>query len=515
MILLRSGLALLSVLSSGWLPIPGAAIAQEEPPGSTAPDGAEEAVDEAAPVVSGALPEGELGAALGPILQASAVRRSTFGVQVVDVRTGEEVFSVQPDRPLLPASTTKLVTSAAALDVLGPSYTFTTDVFVDGPISGGVLDGNLYIQGHADPTLMAEKLWRILKDVRNDGVDRVRGNLIFDESFFDEDYLIPGWDNEDDLSRGVTYFPPVGALASDFGAVTLIVRPGAEAGAKAVVEPATAAPGYVVVDNDLVTAREGTRNRISFVRRVKSDRIEYAVSGTIALDSDTKQYRHTYRDPTAYTMAVVRGLLAEVGITIDGALQRGEVPSTGARRIHRLYSPPLASVLSDTNKYSSNYMAEMVLRTLGAEKGGKGTTEEGVRVVGAYLDRIGVPRSDWTIRNGSGLSRETRIAPSVLTAVLLDMAHNRRVGPEFASSLSIAGKDGTLTSRMEDIAGRVRGKTGTLGGVHCLAGFAEGPAEGMYAFAFFVNDIRGSVDSVKAVQDDFLRELVESEEGGR
>jgi len=503
----RLSLVLLVGLCLGQSPFQINAIAQEEPPGTMV----DEVIDE--PVSTGPVEtSGSLESVLAPVLQASAARRATLGLQVVDVATGEEMFAVNPDRPLLPASTTKLVTAATALDALGPSYTFTTDVYVDGPVSGGVLDGSLYLQGHADPTLMAEKLWRLLKDIRNDGIDRIRGNIIFDESFFDEGYLIPHWDNADDLARGVTYFPPVGALASDFGTVTLTVRPGAEVGDKAIVAPSTPAPGYVTVKNAITTAREGTRSRISFDRRVADDQITYELSGTLAIDAEARQYRHTYRDPTAYTMAVVRGLLDELHITVDGALQRGEVPATGARRIYRLYSPPLSSVLADTNKYSSNFMAEMVLRTLGAEKGGRGTTEEGVRVVEAYLNRIGVPRGDWTIRNGSGLSRETKIAPSVLTAVLLDMAHNRAVGPEFMASLSIAGKDGTLTSRMEDIAGQVRAKTGTLGGVHCLAGYAEGPHGGLYAFSFLVNNIGGSVDAVKAVQDSFLTELIEAQD---
>jgi D-alanyl-D-alanine carboxypeptidase/D-alanyl-D-alanine-endopeptidase (penicillin-binding protein 4) len=499
---------LLTALLAGWMlawtPPAGDARAEDAPKGDEDP-----AAVPGAPPSDAELLQGPMYAALSPVLQASALRRATVGVQVVRVRDGEEVFAVGADRPLLPASTTKLVTSAAALDALGPSYTFTTDVYVDGPISGGVLDGNLYLQGHADPTLVAEKLWRLIKDVRNDGVDRIRGDVIFDESFFDEDYVIPGWDNREDMERGVTYFPPVGALASDFGAVTLVVRPGSEVGLPAVVEPATAAPGYIVVENTLVTAKAGSRNRVSVDRDVKDDRVVYKVSGTIALDASAQQHRRTIGDPTAYTMAVVRGLLEDVGVAVDGVLRRGQVPAEGARQLHRLYSPPLASVLMDTNKYSSNFMAEMVLRTLGAERAGAGTTDKGVTVLQAYLDRIGVPRTDYRIRNGSGLSRETEIAPSVLTAVLLDMAGNPRVAPEFIASLAIAGQDGTLSSRLEDLAGRIRGKTGTLGGVHCLAGYAEGDDGDLYAYAFLVNDVAGSIDAVKAVQDDFLRDLVD------
>jgi D-alanyl-D-alanine carboxypeptidase/D-alanyl-D-alanine-endopeptidase (penicillin-binding protein 4) len=489
--------------------------AEEAPPSEGLPPDAQEGPDTPPPPLP-ELPEGPPGidvvgpfqAMLQPVLQEAALRRTTVGIQVTRVSSGEEVFSWQPDRALLPASTTKLVTSAAALDALGPSYAFSTDVLVDGPIVGGVLQGNLYLRGHADPTLVAEKIWRLLKDVHQDGVDRITGDIVLDDSFFDEGWIIPGWNNQEDLDRGVTYFPPVGALASDFGAITLVVRPGAEPGQPAVAEVATDAPGYVTIVNEAVTARSDSRTRISVERRVRDDAVTFKVSGTIALNASSQRHRRTMSDPTAYTMAVVRGLLDDVGIQLLGSLRKGVTPN-GARSIHKLYSPPLSSVLMDTNKYSSNFMAEMVLRTLGAEKHGAGTTANGVRAVTDYLDEIGVPRSDYAIRNGSGLSRETHIAPSVLTAVLLDMAHNPIAGPEFIASLAIGGRDGTLVSRMDDLVGRVRAKTGTLGGVHCLAGYVEGDDHELYAFVFFVNDVRGSIDAVKAVQDDFLSDLAE------
>jgi D-alanyl-D-alanine carboxypeptidase/D-alanyl-D-alanine-endopeptidase (penicillin-binding protein 4) len=251
---------------------------------------------------------------------------------------------------------------------------------------------------------------------------------------------------------------------------------------------------------------------VSIERRVAEDHITFEIEGTLAIDASPRRDRRTVVDPTAYTMAMFSAILEEVDIQVSGTTHEGEVPQTGARRIHRLYSPPLASVLMDTNKYSSNFMAEMVLRTMGAEIHGRGTTEAGLDVLRAYLTRIGVPATDYVIRNGSGLSRETRIAPSVLTAVLIDMAHDAKVGSEFIASLSIAGKDGTLGSRLTDVAGLIRGKTGTLGGVHCLAGYAMGSDGEIYAYAFLVNDLRGSLDAVKALQDDFLREIVAADE---
>ena len=459
---------------------------------------------------SSAVATAEIRDALQPTLASVALSRASVAVQVVRVSDGVEVLGVDADVPMLPASTTKLVTAAAALDALGPSFTFTTDVYVDGPIVGGVLKGNLYLRGGADPTLTSERLWRIARDIKLEGISSVEGDVVYDESYFTEGYRIPAWDATEDFERGVTYAAPIGALASDFGAVTLVVRPGAEVGAAAVVELGAPAKGYIRVTNRAVTARDGSRSRITIERTVHSDHIQYTIEGTLARDASPRRDRRTVADPTALTMAVFGNVLEEVGVAVRGAARRGGVPEKGARRVHRLYSPPLSSVLADTNKYSSNFMAEMVLRTMGAELRGAGSTDAGIDVVRAYLDRLGVAPSDYVIRNGSGLSRETRMSPGVLTAVLLHMATDRRVGAEFVASLSIAGRDGTLGTRMSEVAGLVRGKTGTLSGVHCVAGYAYGADGEMYAYAFLVNDVRGSLDAVKAIQDDFLRELVEA-----
>lgn len=449
----------------------------------------------------------ELRAALQPSLEAAALARATVGVQVVRVADGLEVLGASADAPLLPASTTKLLTSAAALDVLGPSFNFTTDVYVDGPVEGGVLDGDLYVVPHADPTLTSERLWRLIRDVRLEGIARVDGDVIVDASYFDEGHLIPAWDNRDDLERGVTYFAPIGAAASDFGAVSVVTLPGAKEGDAADVQLGAPSRGYITVVNNAVTGRDGSRSRIAVEREVTANGLTLTVSGTIARDASPRSQRLTVGDPDAYTAAQVDQQLRDAGIKVTGSVHLGALPASGARRVHRMYSPPLSSVLMDTNKFSSNFMAEMVLRTLGAEVHGRGATDTGLEVVRAYLDRIGVPSTDYVIRNGSGLSRETRIPPSVLTAVLLDMAHDDVVGHEFVSTLSIAGKDGTLGGRMRDLAGVVRGKTGTLAGVHGLAGYVSGADGTLYAFAFLVNDVGSNLDAVKAAQDAFLRTL--------
>lgn len=443
-----------------------------------------------------------------PILSSSAMRRVKYGVQVVDVATGEEVFAKGAEQRLVPASTMKLITAATALSTLGPSYAFTTDVYTVGELDNGVLEGDLYIRGTGDPTMTVERLWRLLRDVRIDGVERIQGDVILDDSWFVGPTQIPGWDKKEDLEDGPSYFPQVGALQLEFGALVLVVRPGGEPGKAARVSLETAAGNYVAIDNGVSTGSTRARTRLNIERDVSRSSVRFTVDGTIRAGHDTIRYRRAVPHPSQFFRGVTEDLLQTGGPNLTGQVRLGTLPAEDAVRVRRIYSPPLASILMDANKYSSNFMAETVLRAVGAEERGEGSYDAGLSVVREYLTRIGVPRSDFIVQNGSGLSRETRMTPSVLTAVLLDMASNPQVGAEFAGSMSIAGVDGTLSRRLTEVPGQMRGKTGTLNGVHALAGFVDTDEGRRLAYAFLVNDVPGSLYPVKGVQDDFLRRLM-------
>lgn len=450
--------------------------------------------------------EDALEALLAPIMERQGLLTATVGVEVVRVSDGEVVFERGATRALLPASTMKVVTAAAALRALGPSFTFRTDVLTTGEVKAGTLEGDLVLVGRGDPTLVHERLWKLLSDVRQDGIQRISGDLIVDDTYFVGDPLIPGWDSKHDLETGPSYFPAIGAVAIDFGSLTLVVRPGAEVGKAASVELATPQSGHVSIASALQTGREGSRARVEITREVEPGKITFELEGSVPMGSDVRRYRRAITEPTPYFLAVLRAVAEQAGLTVKGRVRAGAAPAD-AELLRSLESPPLTSVLMDANKYSSNFMAETVLRALGAEAQGEGSNSAGVRQVRAYLESIGVARDDVAIANGSGLSRQTTLTPQALIAVLLDMARDRVAGPEFVSSLSIAGKDGTLSSRLRDTDGRVRGKTGTLGGVHTVAGYVLALDGELYAYAFLVNDIRGSLDPVKDLQDDFLAVL--------
>ncbi len=449
---------------------------------------------------------------LAPVTQQRAWRDSRTAVQVVDVATGEVVFTRDADRGLIPASTMKAVTAAAALSSLGPSYKFKTTVHADGGIdSVGTLHGDLYIEGGGDPTFVVEKLWKLVYDLKIDGLTKIDGDVVFDESFFAGPYPLQGWDKKEDVERGPSYFSRQSALSLNFNTVAIVVAPGAETGGGARVQLETPASPYVEVVNEVVTGESGSYRRLSIEREVADDgHMVFTVTGSMPSGAAAARYYRTVEDPTAHFQAAFLEMANRHGIAVTGRGRRGVTPPD-TRTLWELNSPPLASILMDMNKYSNNFMAEQVLRTMGAEAndGQAGDTEAGLAVVRDYLTSIGVPQDSYTIVNGSGLSRDSSIPPSLLTAVLLDMAADTAAGGEFRSSLAIAGADGTLWKRLRDEPGRVRGKTGTIDGVHCLTGYAESADGALYAFAFLSNNIRGGISQVKKLHDAMARELIE------
>ncbi len=447
-------------------------------------------------------------ALLGPITRDRLFRVCQVGLQVTDVTTGQPVFSHRAEHGLVPASTTKVLTAAVALRTLGPAHRFTTDVFATGEVdAAGVLDGDLYVQGHGDPTLVVEKLWKLVYDLKVEGIREIRGDVVFDEGYFDTEYQLPGWTKPRDLREGPSYFATSSALSLNFNTVALVVAPGTEVGQAARVGLETPASRYVTVENEVLTGPVGSRRRLDIDREATEGGMTFTVTGVVPADDTVKKYYRTVADPTAHFMAAWQDLEETHGIAVKGRHRRGSVPAA-ARLLYQHRSVPLTAVLMDMNKYSNNFMAEQVLKTVGAETAGlPGTTAKGLDVARGYLDELGVARDTYTLVNGSGLSRDASLPPDLLTRVMVDMARDPRVGAEFRTSLSIAGWDGTLWARLREDPARVRGKTGTIDGVHGLTGYVTAADGHLYAFSFLVNDLRGGASPARRLHDRFLRRM--------
>lgn len=469
---------------------------------------------------AGVVPTATVGATTPPTGVAAALAllpedpifsRAAVSLQVVDAGTGKEVWAWGDDKPLRPASTMKLVTTATALRTLGPTYKFPTWLMSDAELAGtGELKGDLYVKGQGDPTMVVERMWRMLTDLRLHGVRVVDGDVVFDDTYYADTTDIPGWDNDDDKQDGPTYAAPLGALSINYNIASITVRSGATVGAPVIVETDTPSAA-VVVDNRMITGAARSRTTVHMDRKLDpTGKIAtYTLTGSWNIDREPETWRKTVADPLTNYMGAFQSLAKQVGIQVKGSFRAGVTPKA-AKVLYRYDSPTLSTILADMNKLSQNYIAETVLRTVGAEtRGLPGTTAKGVESVVNYLDSLGVPKDAYTLVNGSGLSHDVRLRPSALDRVLVDMWNSPEVGPEFVYSLSVGGRDGTLRSRFKDdgMEGRVRGKTGTLNGVTCLAGYVSAADGHTYAFTFFVNEVDGALSKGKRAHDKLVRTL--------
>lgn len=475
------------------------------------PEAEPEVAEEVAAPVAGGLKE-ELAALTADPLFTSAVA----GVSVVDAESGEEIWS-NNDAAMMPASVMKTFTAAIALKTLGPTYRFPTWVMTDGTVDAdGVLKGNLYIKGQGDPTMVVERMWKMVYDIKVAGINEIKGDIIFDDGYFADSTLIPGWTKEEDIQDGPTYFAPLGALSLNYNIATLVIRPSTTAGnaAIALVETPTSA---VVLESTVTTGRAGSRVRLKVERELDEETgkiVTFKVEGSIPAEGDTERIYKTLADPLGNYMGGFATLTKQLGIKVRGAYKAGTTP-VDAKLVVKEESDTLVNILGEMNKHSNNFMAEQILRGVGAEvRGLPGTTEKGLGVMGEWLGSIGVPAADIRLVNGSGLSRDIQIRPSTVTRVLSTMWKDVSVGPEFLTTLAVGGRDGTLWARFREsgMAGRVRGKTGSLSGVNCLAGYVISAEGKTYAFSFLVNDIEGASSRARRVHDRLVRTLAGAQE---
>jgi D-alanyl-D-alanine carboxypeptidase/D-alanyl-D-alanine-endopeptidase (penicillin-binding protein 4) len=439
------------------------------------------------------------------ILNDAALSGARIGIAVADIESGRILYSKNETTLFNPASNVKLVTTAAALALLGPEYRWKTVAYADGPIAAGELKGRLFLKGHGDPTLVIEDLWKMVSDLHALGVRKITGDLVFDESFFDDVRLGPGFAQK---QEDAPYRAPNGALSLNYNAVSVRVLPGVSesAPARVVIDPSTP---YFELMNEART--DTARTQITVESRELKENMQIVVRGRVRIDSPGVVELRRIGHPALYTAYAFRELCLRRGIKIAGTVKRGLVPS-GARVLTTHYSQPLGVATRDVNKRSNNFMAEQILKTIGAETGGRpGTWQKGLDGVAAFLEKIGILRKDYKMTNGSGLYDSNRFSPTQLVTLLRSAYRDFRFSADFIGSLALAGADGTIGHRMEGSPAEryVRAKTGTLLGVSCLAGYAGAPGHAPIAFAIFLNEVpENGTQKARAAQDRIAETLV-------
>jgi D-alanyl-D-alanine carboxypeptidase/D-alanyl-D-alanine-endopeptidase (penicillin-binding protein 4) len=437
------------------------------------------------------------------------LRNSQVGVRVARLSDGKVLFERGADLSLQPASTLKLLTAAAALRSLGPEFTFKTRFLSAARLEEGILHGDLIVKGGGAPDLTGERLWYAARALARLGLREVRGNLVADESYFDDERRPGGWP-----APGVdrAYNAPVGALSFNFNVVSIEVRPGAAVGA-----PPHARLSPLGAGLDLVNAASTSASRSDLRVQVRrhNGRDQMVVRGGIRLKSPPLTLHRSLEDPAGYALGALRELMAREGVLVTGSLASGIAPE-GVRELYVLESQPLSQTLFMMNKMSNNMMAESIVKVMGAqETGPPGTTASGLRVVRRFLEEIGVDTGSVRLADGSGLSKDNHLPAAALARVLEEMPRRFSVWPEFLASMPIGGVDGTLDDRMRgDLARRVRAKTGRVAGVATLAGYVSNEDGDTLAFAVFVNRVSCSYPRVVEQVDRLALALAGSRTAG-
>jgi D-alanyl-D-alanine carboxypeptidase/D-alanyl-D-alanine-endopeptidase (penicillin-binding protein 4) len=444
-------------------------------------------------------------------LKAAGIPQSAVAIVVQEAGTVLSRVSVNAGQAMNPASTMKLVTTFAALDVLGPAYTWRTDALVAAPPADGVLAGDLYLKGSGDPLLTFERFWLLLRQLRARGVRDIKGDLVLDRSAF-----TPIEHDEAAFDGKPTRPYNVGpdALLLNFKALRLTLLPD-DKRVEVLAEPA---PANLDIVNQLKVGGGACAAGSEWREALRADitrgngNYRLTLSGVYP-SACGEQHWHVGVLPHAdYVLGVFRQLWAELGGRFAGTVKDGTVPAT-ALRLASGESPPLAEIVRDINKFSNNVMARQVFLTLGQktaanEDGSAGTTARADTVVRAWLATKGLKFPELVLDNGSGLSRRERISAESM-ARLLGAAWKSALMPELLASLPLTAVDGTMKKRLRNgaAAGQAHIKTGSLEGVKTIAGYVLDSGGHYQIVVFLVNHPHAA--AAQAAQDALVQWVYE------
>ena len=488
------------------------------------------------------------------IINEPDVSRGFWGIEVVSLKDGSLLYSINGDKLFTPASNTKLFTTAATLALIGPDYTFKTTIETTGNVDRyGRLTGDLFVVGRGDPNISGRTLPYYLRTERKDpslkvledladqvvarGVKYIDGDIVGDDSYFAFERYGEGWAQDDMVWE---WGAPVSALTVNDNVVYVSIFPAERGGDKAFVQIAPFAE-YYKIDNRVMTTPAGTGPRRIYITREPGSN-QLTIFGNIPVDDSGANEALAIEDPAEFAAQVFRNMLEKRGVVVYGkprtkhtelaslstfsvttiapaaagdAESRPRPPSPDTRLVLANYqSQPLMQDLKVINKVSQNLHAELMLRLLGREKGNGGTIESGLEVMRGFLLQAGIHSDEYVFFDGSGLSRQNLVTPHALVR-LLQYADSQPWAAKYEDTLPVAGLDGSLSERLRSTLGqgRVLAKTGSLGHVNSLSGYATTISGDRVAFSIMSNN--HNLPSKRALDtiDQIVTAIVE--EGGK
>lgn len=413
------------------------------------------------------------------IMADSRMKNATTSVTVRKASTGEIVYEHYADKAVTPASTMKLLTGAAAMETLGENYRFPTSVLTEGKVVKGTLNGNLYLLGQGDPTLLKKHLDSFATTLAKQGIKKVSGNLVGDDTWYDKVRLSAGILAEDEPYY---YAAPISALTlspnGDYDAGSVIVSARPSRNGKVTSVTLTPATDVLQVVNNSKTVPKGYKNTLKITRKVGTNKV--IISGNSPLGTSGTKEWISVTDPTAYTLDVFKKSLAEKGIIFatSSRVVQGKVPGN-AKALATRKSMELKDLMIPFMKLSNNTHAEILAKEMGKVVHDEGSWKAGLLVMQEYVLSIGLNASKWKFEDASGMSYSNKVSSSQLTE-LLYLVRSEPWYPMYSKSLPVAGSTdrligGTLKNRLKTTPakGNVTAKTGSLKNIKGLAGYAK------------------------------------------
>jgi D-alanyl-D-alanine carboxypeptidase/D-alanyl-D-alanine-endopeptidase (penicillin-binding protein 4) len=412
-------------------------------------------------------------------LNTAKIPLSAVAIEVREQGKQSPLLSTNAQLAMNPASTMKLLTTFAGMEILGPAYRWKTEAYLDGKLEGGILYGNLVFKGYGDPKLTMEEFWLWLRELRQRGLREIRGDIVLDKSFFKENNLDPAaFDNKP--TRAYNVKP--NALLLNFNAIHLHLLPYAGL-TIALYEPDLY--GYPLTNRITSLENSSCNEEDAYQMRLEGHKI--VLEGSIPANCGETQDYFSLLPQNDYFFALFSSLWHELGGQILGSLR--EAPTAPSLKLFSThFSPPLSEVIRDINKFSNNVMARQLFLTLGTSDNQNASIEHSTATVRLWLEKQNLQFPELVLENGAGLSRLERISAEHLCD-LLNHASQSPFSAELQASLPILGMDGTIKRRFKDsnISGYAHLKTGSLEGVKSIAGYVQSHSGKRWILTFIIN----------------------------
>jgi D-alanyl-D-alanine carboxypeptidase/D-alanyl-D-alanine-endopeptidase (penicillin-binding protein 4) len=432
------------------------------------------------------------------LLADSIFTQARASVKVVSLDRNDVLYERDSQLLMRPASNMKLLTSAAAISILGPDYSFKTQVVIDTSFRDGVLYGNIYLKGYGNPDLRTADLQTLLRPLKDRGIREVQGRVCADVAYFDSLYWGFGWNWDDEPFQYAAFISP---LSINDNCIRVKVAPAENIGGPLVVatEPSTS---FVKVINRGQTVGDSVRAPLRVTRLFLERSNTIVVEGEMLSGANVAERTISVWRPELYAATLFKEALEQDSITIWGESTTQQAPPEA--KVMAVHFQRLDSMVINLNKISDNLSAELTLKTLAAERRGiPGSGENGISVVYEFLNSLGIDTLTIRVADASGLSFYNLLTADMLVKLLSRMAKRTDVFPLFYASLPIAGVDGTLANRMKGTPAErnLRAKTGTISGVSCLSGYVTTADGEQLAFSMSMQNFLLPTRLYQRVQD--------------